>query len=98
MRLSIEDLLLDQDNLMSSQMKHLFRGLLNGGFSADFRRNNRPSIRHAQVDLGEAFSEAAQPQSQEAVSRATLALASMVLGGILHVTKHYKGTSAHGDE
>jgi len=98
MRLSIETLLLDEDTLMTVQMKELFRGLLSGEFSVEFGRNNRPNVKQAQVNKGQASSAVVGTPPPENVSRATLALASMVLGVILHVTKNYTGASAHGNE
>lgn len=94
MKAAVESLLLEGDELLTEQMKAVIVGLQSGEFSADFGRNNRVSVK----DLRTQAPKATGSTTQQKIPRATLALAGMVLGTILHVTKHYTGASAHGDE
>lgn len=94
MKAAVESILLEGDGLLTEQMKAVIVGLQRGEFSADFGKNNRVTMK----DLRTETPQAAGSTSQQKIPRATLALAGMVLGTILHVTKHYTGASAHGDE
>ncbi|MGM0743537.1 MAG: hypothetical protein ACQEVT_18425 [Pseudomonadota bacterium] len=94
MKTAVESLLLEGDELLTEQMKAVIVGLQSGEFSADFGRNNRVSVKELRTEA----SQSAGSTSQQKIPRATLALAGMVLGTILHVTKHYTGATAHGDD
>lgn len=94
MKAARDSLLLEGEELLTEQMKAVIVGLQRGEFSAEFGRNNRVSVK----DLRTEAPQATGSPSQQKIPRPTLALAGMVLGTILHVTKHYTGASAHGDE
>ncbi|MCE8519341.1 hypothetical protein KBY31_21705 [Ruegeria pomeroyi] len=94
MKAAVESLLLEGDELLTEQMKAVIVGLQSGEFSAGFGRNNRVSVKELRTEAPKATGST----SQQKIPRATLALAGMVLGTILHVTKHYTGASTHGEE
>ena len=94
MNAAVASLLLEGDELLTEQMKAVIVGLRRGEFSADFGQNNRISVKDLRTEAPQETGSTSQPK----VPRATLALAGMVLGTILHVTKQYTGASAHGDE
>lgn len=94
MKHAVESLLLEEDALLTERMKAVISGLRTREFSADFGQNNRVSVK----ELRSEPSETTGSTSHQKIPRATLALAGMVLGLILHVTKYYTGASTHADE
>jgi len=94
----VKTLLVLQDELLADQLKVVFIELFRGELNAEIGKNNRYSLKYGDMSQDEALRDSEPDRTHARVSRATLILAGMVLNLILHVTCHYNGAHAHGDE